>query len=323
MDERQLETLHTIFFVVSGVVGAMLGSFLNVCVHRMPKGLSIVRPGSACPKCGTPIHWYDNIPVVSWVFLGAKCRTCRAPIHWQYPLVELLTCLLFLAVYWKFGMTLASPVYMALAAALVLVTFIDLADWTIPNEITFPGIPIGILCSVIAMLYPESGLLLDEPLMAFAGLVVGGGSLWLLDMISLLLLKNRGMGFGDVKLLAMLGAFFGPLGVLVIIVVASFFGSAIGITMILLTRGKPTDVPKPKEGEVDDDAMTPGGHYLPFGPYLVMGGLVYLFFGPEIVQKYLEYINVPGVMNYRTQHRGTETELNLVSTCSRSLCVDL
>jgi leader peptidase (prepilin peptidase)/N-methyltransferase len=296
MDERQLETLHTIFFVVSGVVGAMVGSFLNVCVYRLPKGLSIVRPGSACPKCGTPIRWYDNFPVLSWVLLGAKCRTCKARVHWQYPLVESITCLFFLAVYWKFGMTIASPVYMGLVAALVLVTFVDLADWTIPNEVTFPGIPLGVVFSLVAMLYPESGLLLDKPLMSFAGLVVGGGSLYLMDMISLLLLKKRGMGFGDVKLLAMLGAFFGPLGVLVIIVIASFFGSAIGIALILIRRGKPTRTPGPKEGEADDDVMTPGGHYLPFGPYLVMGGIVYLFYGPQIIQRYLEYINVPGAM---------------------------
>lgn len=296
MDERQLETLYTIFFVVSGVVGAMLGSFLNVCVYRMPKGLSVVRPGSACPKCSTPIKWYDNIPVLSWLALGAKCRTCKNPIHWQYPLVELITCLLFLAVYWKFGMTLASPIYMVLAAALVLVTFIDLADWTIPNEVTFPGIPLGIVCSLVAMLYPESGLLLDDPLMSFLGLIIGGGSLWLLDIFSGLVFKKRGMGFGDVKLLAMLGAFFGPLGVLVIIVIGSFFGSAIGIAMILIKKGKPTDGPAPKEGEVDDDAMTPGGHYLPFGPFLVLGGLAHLFFGPQIIEAYLEYINVPGVL---------------------------
>ena len=261
MDERQLETLHTIFFVASGVIGAMVGSFLNVCVYRMPKGLSVVRPGSACPSCKTPIAWYDNFPVLSWLLLGAKCRTCKARIHWQYPLVELITCLLFLAVYWKFGMTLASPVYMALMASLVLVTFVDLADWTIPNEVTFPGMPIGIALSVVAMMYPQSGLLLDKPLMSFVGLLVGGGSLYTLDMLSLLLMKIRGMGFGDVKLLAMLGAFFGPLGVLVIVVIASFFGSAIGVTMILINRGKVAPEHAHTDRGEDDDAMTPGGHY--------------------------------------------------------------
>jgi leader peptidase (prepilin peptidase)/N-methyltransferase len=296
MTEDQLELLDTIFLVTSFIVGAMVGSFLNVCVHRMPRGESVVKPRSRCPKCGHAIRWYDNFPVVSWVFLGAKCRDCAAPIHWMYPLVEIVTASLFLAVYWKFGMTLASPIYMAFAAAMVLVTFVDLTDWTIPNEITFPGIPAGVVCAVVAMIYPESGLIYNDPLMSFVGLLVGGGSLYLMDLISLLLLKKRGMGFGDVKLMAMFGAFFGPLGVLVIIIIASFFGSAIGVTMILINRGKPAAPPESAQADDDDDAMTPGGHYLPFGPYLVLGALTYLFYGPEIVQRYLDYISVQGPM---------------------------
>ncbi len=296
MTEDQLELLDTIFLVTSFIVGAMVGSFLNVCVHRLPRGESVVKPRSRCPKCGNAIRWYDNVPVISWVFLGAKCRDCRAPIHWMYPLVELVTASLFLAVYWKFGMTLATPVYMAFVGAMVLVTFVDLTDWTIPNEITFPGIPAGVVCAVVAMMYPESGLIYNDPLMSFVGLLVGGGSLYLMDLISLLVLKKRGMGFGDVKLMAMFGAFFGPLGVLVIIIIASFFGSAIGLTMILITRGKPTAPPPPSNPDDEDDAMTPGGHYLPFGPYLVLGALTYLFYGPEIVARYLDYIRVQGPM---------------------------
>jgi leader peptidase (prepilin peptidase)/N-methyltransferase len=185
---------------------------------------------------------------------------------------------------------------MALVAALVLVTFVDLTDWTIPNEVTFPGMPLGVACAVVGMVYPESGLLYDDPLMSLVGLVIGGGALYLMDVLSLLLLKKRGMGFGDVKLMAMFGAFFGPLGVLVIIVIASLFGSIIGVIMIILTRGKPSAAPAAQPGETDDDAMTPGGHYLPFGPYLVLGCLAYIFYGPEIVQRYLDYLNVPGPM---------------------------
>lgn len=294
MSAENLETLDRIFFVLSFVLGAMVGSFLNVCVHRLPRGESIVKPRSRCPNCGAPIHWYDNIPVVSWILLRGKCRACRAPIHWMYPLVELVTAALFLAVYYSFGMTLATPAYMLLAAGLVLVTFVDLTDWTIPNEVTFPGIPLGVICSLVAMMYPKSGLLLDDPLMSLAGLAAGGGVLYALDLISLVLMKKRGMGFGDVKLMAMLGAFFGPLGVLVMLVVASFFGSVIGILMIVLRRGQPTELPESDPDEAD--AMTPGGHYLPFGPYIVLGGLVYLFFGPEIIQRYLEYLNVPGTL---------------------------
>lgn len=300
MEIANLDALNTLFGVLSFVLGAMVGSFLNVCVHRLPQGLSVVKPRSRCPKCEAPIASYDNIPILSWLILGAKCRHCNNPISWQYPLVEALTATLFFLVYWKFGMTLAAPVYMLLVAALVLVTFVDLTDWTIPNEVTFPGMPLGIALAVVAMVYPGSGLLLDKPIMSLIGLLAGGGVLYGLDMISLLLLKKRGMGFGDVKLLAMLGAFFGPLGVLLIMVIASFFGSAIGLTLILLGRatGAEEVVEVSEEGseEEEEDAMSPGGHYLPFGPYIVLGGLVYLFFGPEIIARYLDYLKVPGAL---------------------------
>ncbi len=298
METLNLDALNTLFGVLSFVVGAMVGSFLNVCVYRLPQGLSVVRPGSRCPKCENPIAWHDNIPVLSWLILGAKCRNCGTPISWQYPLVEAITATLFFLVYWKFGATVASPIYMLLAASLVLVTFVDLTDWTIPNEVTFPGIPIGIACAVGAMVYPESGLLLDQPLWSMLGVLVGGGVLYGLDLASLLILKKRGMGFGDVKLMAMLGAFFGPWGVLLIMVIASFIGSAVGLTLILVGR-TPTaeDAEDESDGdEEDDDVMTPGGHYLPFGPYIVLGGIVYLFFGPEIIERYMTYITVPGAI---------------------------
>ncbi len=300
MEMPDLDPLNTLLGVLSFVVGAMVGSFLNVCVHRLPQGLSVVRPRSRCPKCENPITWYDNVPILSWLILGAKCRNCGTPISWQYPLVEALTAALFFLVYWKFGMTLASPLYMLLAASLVLVTFVDLTDWTIPNEVTFPGIPIGIGCAVIAMVYPASGLLLDNPLFSILGVLVGGGVLYGLDLLSLLFLKKKGMGFGDVKLMAMLGAFFGPWGVLLILVVASFIGSAIGVTLILAGRSKggadDGEGASDREADEDDDVMTPGGHYLPFGPYIVLGGIVYLFFGPEIITKYMAYIQVQGPM---------------------------
>ena len=292
MDEATLDVLTTVFGVLSFVMGAMVGSFLNVCVHRIPLGLSVVKPRSRCPKCETPIAAYDNIPVLSWLILGAKCRTCGNPISWQYPLVEAITGTLFFLVFVKFGLTVASPIYMLLMAGLVLVTFVDLTDWTIPNEVTFPGMPLGIACAVLAMVYPESGLVYDQPIWALVGLFIGGGALYALDMISLVLFKKRGMGFGDVKLMAMLGAFFGPVAVALIMVIASFFGSAIGISMIVLGRSKASAEEDPNE----EDAMTPGGHYLPFGPYIVLGGIVYLFFGPQIVELYLEYITLPGAI---------------------------
>ncbi len=287
-DHLDLQTLDTLFYIVSFAVGAVVGSFLNVCVYRLPAGLSVVTPRSRCPKCESPIQWYDNIPMVSWLVLGAKCRNCKTPISWQYPLVEAITALLFLAVYWQFGLTLATPIYMLLVASMVLVTFVDLTDWTIPNEVTFPGMPIGIVCSLIAMFYPDSGLFvlgsLEPVFNSLIGLLVGGGVLYLLDKLTMAVLKKRGMGFGDVKLLAMLGAFFGYPGVVLIIMLASFIGSIIGVAMLVIEKGKKRSL------ETEEGEQT--GHYLPFGPYLALGGVIVCLFGQQIYDWYFDYLGV-------------------------------
>jgi leader peptidase (prepilin peptidase)/N-methyltransferase len=285
------QTLNTLCSVFSFVLGTMIGSFLNVCVYRLPKGLSVVKPRSKCPRCDNPISWQDNIPLMSWLALGAKCRHCKAPISWQYPLVEAITGLLFFLVFWRFGLSAATPVYMLLAASLVLVTFVDLTDWTIPNEVTFPGIPLGIVCSVIMLYYPESLLHVEGPFElpiynSILGVVAGGGTLWLLDKISLLLLKKRGMGFGDVKLLAMLGAFFGLYGVLIIIFIASVLGAVIGLAVVYAHK------PKGDEGEQESEGIS--GHYLPFGPYLALAGVIYMLYGPDIIAKYLSVLPPAG-----------------------------
>ncbi len=271
------ESGRLVLAVFSFILGSMVGSFLNVCVHRLPQGLSVVKPRSRCPKCESPIAWFDNIPMLSWLILGAKCRKCGLPISWQYPLVEAITGALFLAVYWRFGLVAATPIYMAFVAAMVLVTFVDLTDWTIPNEVTFPGIPLGIALAVAGLYFPDSGLLLGGPIESMIAGFAGGTFLYLLDKAALLLLGKRGMGFGDVKLIAMVGTFFGYKGVVVTIIIACFAGSIIGIAMILLT-------PK-KEGEES------AGHYLPFGPYLAAGAVLHLFFGPQWVELYLSTLN--------------------------------
>lgn len=277
--DLDLQTLDTLLSICAFLVGAMIGSFLNVCVYRLPHGLSVVSPRSRCPKCEQAIVWYDNIPMVSWLLLGAKCRHCKTPISWQYPLVEGLTAFLFFAVYWRFGLHVATPIYMLLAASLVLITFVDLTDWTIPNEVTFPGIPLGIVCSLVAMFYPASGLVVLGYFLpvfnSMLGVLAGGGLLYALDKITLAVLKKRGMGFGDVKLLAMLGGFFGYPGVVLIIMIASFVGSVVGIAVIFSKRMK---------GSEDS------GHYLPFGPYLALAGLVVLFFGKNIYDWYFAYL---------------------------------
>ncbi|HQE76529.1 MAG TPA: prepilin peptidase [Candidatus Hydrogenedentes bacterium] len=297
MDEN-LQALNALLAVFSFVLGSMIGSFLNVCVYRLPRGLSVVKPRSKCPKCDNPIAWYDNIPVVSWLVLGAKCRHCGQPISWQYPLVEAITGVLFLVVFWRFGIAIATPIYMLLSAALVLVTFVDLTDWTIPDEVTLPGIPVGIATSVLFMLYPKSGLAVMGPFEmpvfnSLLGVVVGGGVLYALDKGALLLLKKPGMGFGDVKLNAMLGAFFGLYGAILIIVIAAFIGSFVGILMIL--AGKRNPAPGgPTEDSGEEPAGRPAsGHYLPFGPYLALAGVIVMLAGPAIIGFYFNTLLAP------------------------------
>ena len=290
-----LAPLHTLFMVVSFILGCLVGSFCNVCASRWPAGESVVKPRSRCPRCKNPIAWYDNIPLVSWLVLGAKCRHCSLPISWQYPLVEALTGVLFLCVYLRFGISLAMPIYMVLCAALVIVTFQDLADWTIPNEITLPGIPISLAVSLVGMIYPESLLRVTDPFNALAGIALGGGIIYAMDRITVLLLKKPGMGMGDVKLLAMLGGFLGWVGVIGILFASSIIGSIIGISMILIQK-KSTTASEDEPGDNSshttkktldsDEEMILEGHYIPFGPYLALGALIFLFFGPEIIDAY-------------------------------------
>jgi leader peptidase (prepilin peptidase)/N-methyltransferase len=305
-----IDHLHIFFMATSFAFGSVVGSFLNVCVHRIPRDLSIVTPPSACPKCETRIAWYDNIPMLSWLALGAKCRHCKTPIHWRYPLVEAITGVLFLLVYWKHGFVPATPVYMLLAASLVLVTFVDLSDWIIPNEVTYPGIPLGIVWSIVVMFQGEStgGVIphgvYDGVFDALLGVLLGGGSLYLMDKLSLVLLGKRGMGFGDVKLLAMLGAFFGWQSVILIIMMASIIGSIIGVSQILYLRAFPPaekdeeesdehEEKKSDHGYEDEEEVPTDGHYLPFGPFLAIAGLVIIFFGPEIFDFYYSnFVNI-------------------------------
>lgn len=271
----EIEPLHHFLAVTSFVLGLIVGSFLNVCVYRMPRGLSVISPRSTCPKSGRPIAWYDNLPIVSWLALGAKGRHSGESIPWLYPLVEGLTGVLFLTAYLRWGLTPATGVYMLLTAGLIVATFVDLTDWTIPDEIVLPGIPIGIACSIVGMVWPETGLRVEgfnETVFdSMLGAALGFFSLALLDRISLILLGKHGMGMGDWKLLAMLGAFLGWKGVLCTIMIASLIGSALGIGSILIQRLRGVEEPS---------------HYLPFGPSLAAAGLVTLYHGPALYAFY-------------------------------------
>ncbi len=249
--------------LISIIFGAMIGSFLNVCIHRLPKEESIVRPGSHCPKCKTPIQYYDNIPLLSYLLLGGKCRHCKAPISIQYPIVEAITALSSLFLFITFGVSLSFFYYFSFVAALIAITVIDLYHQIIPDVISLPGIVIGLLGSlVIPQITFWSSLI---------GALSGGGSLFLVATVYQWLFKREGMGGGDVKLLAMIGAFLGWKAVILTIFLSSFIGSIIGITVMLI-KGKDFK------------------YAIPFGPFLALGAVISLFWGENLISWYL-YIN--------------------------------
>lgn len=241
-------------------VGLCVGSFLNVCIYRIPNGRSIVRPASACPGCGTPIRWYDNIPVFSYIILRGRCRSCQTKVSLRYPMVEMLTGLFALVVWLHFGPTWQSMVYFLFIAALLVITFVDIDHQIIPNEISIPGIPIGFALSFL----PGAPVWQD----ALIGIVVGGGSLYAIIWIYFLLTRRQGMGLGDVKLLAMIGAFTGWRGVLFTIMASSFIGTVVGLAEMIRTR----------------QGMKLA---IPFGPFLAIGAVIYIFFGPQLIDWYL------------------------------------
>jgi leader peptidase (prepilin peptidase) / N-methyltransferase len=245
--------------LVVGLFGALVGSFLNVCIYRLPRRESIAWPGSHCPTCSHPIAWYDNIPIVSYVLLGGRCRHCAARIPYGYPLVEILNALGYAAIVWCFGMTWSAAVYGILYSALLVVTGTDLSHKIIPNAVTFPGIMLGLVsaATVLPLGFFDSLL----------GALVGGGILWLLAWASPYLFGKEGMGGGDIKLLAMIGTFLGWKPALMTIMVGSFLGSLVGVSLIAANVIRRED-------------------YIPFGPFLVCGALVSLFFGQSLLDWY-------------------------------------
>jgi leader peptidase (prepilin peptidase)/N-methyltransferase len=249
--------------VASVAFGLIIGSFVNVVVARVPHGHSIVRPGSSCPSCQAPIRWYDNLPVLSFVLLGAKCRHCRAPISARYPIIEALTAILFVAATYRSGWGWHLFVRdWPLMAALVAVTFIDLEHRIIPDVISLPGIVLGLATTGLdeRMTWP----------LAFAGAAIGFGVFYLFAWLYERSTGRAGLGGGDVKLLAMLGAFLGPLGAFCAIFISSIFGSVVGIGWALATRKQ--------------SIMKVA---IPYGPFLVVGGLYYYLFGEFLWFQYM------------------------------------
>jgi len=249
--------------IVSIIFGAIVGSFLNVCIIRLPKEESIITPGSHCPHCKTPIKFYDNIPLVSYLLLKGKCRQCRGSISFQYPLVEGITTLSSLLLIMKFGPSLSYLIYFAFVAALIVITVIDLYHQIIPDVISLPGIGVGLLASLII---PQVTFL-----NSLIGILLGGGSLFLVATVYQWLFKREGMGGGDVKLLAMIGGFLGWKAVILTILLSSLIGSITGI-IIMVSKGKDFK------------------YAIPFGPFLSLGAVIALFYGPSLINWYL-YLN--------------------------------
>ena len=253
------------------ILGAALGSFANVCIRRIPAGVSIVSPRSRCGSCETPIMAHHNIPLLSWLFLGGRCAHCKERISAEYPLVELLCAVLAVFLYREFGISLELLFYLALCTGLVTITLIDIRHLIIPDMITLPGVAAGVALNAIrtdwgaaaeAVFY--SGLADFLPATAsiaifnsIGGVLLGGGTFLLIATVYRNLRKKEGMGMGDVKLVAMLGAFFGMWGVLIIIFLSSILGTLIGLSVIILRRKDP-------------------GYAIAYGPFLSLSAVLYL-----------------------------------------------
>jgi leader peptidase (prepilin peptidase) / N-methyltransferase len=260
--------------------GLLIGSFLNVCILRIPADKSIVLPASSCTKCGKPIAAYDNIPVLSWLFLGGKCRHCKTPISAMYPAVELLTGLLFLGCYWVFGPTVDALKWAVFAALLVVLTITDLRERILPDEVNFFGLGAGLLFSFFTKSLDGTALWLSnrwfefpppQAALSFAdavlGALAGSGLLWIVAEGYFRLRGREGMGLGDVKMMAAVGAFLGLKRTMMTVLVGSLLGSVIGIFLMAVTK-------KGRDYE------------LPFGTFLGAGALLVVFFGTPALHWY-------------------------------------
>jgi len=252
--------LTALLYVVAFAFGAVLGSFLNVCIHRLPRGMSIVKPPSHCPRCGSTIRFYDNIPLVSFLLLRGRCRTCGAPISLRYPLVEALTGMVAVGSLFAFGLRLEAVVAFGFLAALEVVTFVDLEHRIIPDEISLGGMVVGLLLAAVGVTIPFKEALL--------GSLVGGGGLWLVAFVYEAVAKREGMGGGDIKLMGMIGAFLGYKGALFAIFGGALLGAFVG-GALMVAKGADSK------------------YAIPFGPFLSLGAAVYLFAGEGLVSWYL------------------------------------
>ena len=262
IDENNFNENSMIFFIVFSL-GAILGSFLNVCIHRLPKRESIISPPSHCPHCGESIKYYDNIPIVSYILLSGKCRRCKAGISLRYPVVEALSGLLTLALFMRYGLAVQSLLLLFFSAALLTITFIDLDYQIIPDIISIPGTLFGVGASFLipAISWVES----------LFGIFFGGGLLLLVALGYRWITGREGMGGGDIKLLAMVGAWLGWKAIPFILFASSLIGVFVsGTSGLIYKKGLRTKIP--------------------FGPFLSISSIIYIFFGPELITWYITFI---------------------------------
>lgn len=272
-------------YIVAGILGAIIGSFLNVVIHRVPLEESIVFPNSRCPSCEGVIAFYDNVPILSYVLLGGRCRTCKQRISPRYPSVELLTALLFVAVTWRAGVTAALPFDLVFVSALVALIFIDAQHMILPNAITYPGMVFAVVARLAIpylMGQPHfddlpwlmAGVFKGLPLWAasiggaLVGALIGGGSLWLMGWTWEKLRGIEAMGLGDVKMMFMVGAYLGWRLTILTIFLSVLSGSVIGVLLMM------------RQGKKNMQML------LPFGVFLGIGSIIALLVGPHIVEWY-------------------------------------
>ena len=250
-----------IYYIFLFILGACVGSFLNVCIYRLPKNESIVNPPSHCPKCNKLIAWYDNIPFISYIILGAKCRHCKTRITFRYFLVELLTAIVFAALYGQFGLTAKCFIMLILSGAMIVSTFIDFEYQIIPDEITLGGAAVGLILSVVFPGIHGQNNFIFGGLYSIFGILAGGMSIYLMGAAGQMIFRKEAMGGGDVKYMSMIGAFLGWKMVLLTFFLAPFFGSIVGIIAKLKYK---QDI-------------------IPYGPYLSIAAFVSTIWGERIL----------------------------------------
>ena len=264
-------------------LGACIASFLNVVIWRVPRGESIVSPPSHCPKCNAAIKWYQNIPILSWLALRGKCANCKAPISPRYILIEALGGLLFLAAFREYGLTIDTPVMWIWISLMIVGSMIDFDHKLLPDFVTVGGMVLGVGFAMVkvalaALCMGGFDLALASPvLVSMIGLVFGFGLMWLIRWLGTKAFKREAMGLGDVFLMGAVGALFGPVAVLVTLILSSVFGSVVGVSMVALS--------KTKFGKFVE---------IPYGPYICMGCLAWMLYGPEIVRWYVRLLGAAG-----------------------------